>query len=205
MKKLILSTVILNVFWGMTAANAASTDVGGGQVNFYGKVTDVSCTISVDGQGSDTNVYLAPVTLAEVNNVDAHVYLKPKPFTIDVSKCQAVSESDDTGSNSTVDSSKLNVRWTGGNLLNKPSNTQQGYLANIESSGAKNIQLILSTSDVLEKIIPGESNQALVTADTKSVSGSARFKYYIGYITETPKDVTPGVIQSYATYEVSYQ
>ncbi|OBU04267.1 fimbrial protein [Morganella psychrotolerans] len=203
MKKLIIASAVVAAF-GFSMANAASTNVGGGQVDFFGKVTDVSCTISVDGQASDANVRLAPVSLAEVRAAAAHTYLKAKPFIIDVSNCLAVDQPVITnGTALTAD--KLGINWVGGNLLQNAALAQAGYLANTDVTGAKDIQLALSTNTSLNgKIIPGAVSQRKVTPVVDLVRNSAQFTYYVGYATATPATVTTGAVHSYATYEIVY-
>lgn len=186
-------------------AQAATPDTDGGRVDFLGKITDTSCSVSVNGQGSDANVYLAPVSLQEVHNRGAGAYLKPKSFTIQLSNCQIMEGSAETLSE--ADLRNISVSWVGGNLL-QGANEDAGYLANSLSDGASNIALALSvngndTLDKSNKIIPADPDQNSVQPEI-GAKDVGTFTYYIGYVTQTPKKTTSGPIHSYATYEIRY-
>lgn len=195
MKKILLVSTMATLFMA-SAAQASTSVVDGGQVNFYGLVNEVSCTISVDGQGSDASVYLSPISTKEI--VTADTLYKAKPFTIDVSNCTPAAEEGKTKT--------IGVTWVGGNLL---GGSDKGYLANsVEVNGADNVQFgLASTAEGKSIIIPGSSTQESPVATTITGSdGSAvsRFTYYVGYITSTPTEVTAGDVASYATYQISY-
>ncbi|EHK7514192.1 TPA: type 1 fimbrial protein, partial [Escherichia coli] len=110
---------------------------------------------------------------------------------------------------SNVGLSKINVRWTGGNLLQGSNNEDLGYLVNSLSQGASNIALALSvngndTLDKSNKIIPADPNQNNVQP-VLGANDSSTYTYYIGYVTQTPAKTTTGLMQSYATYEIIYE
>ncbi|MCG9537276.1 fimbrial protein [Providencia huaxiensis] len=194
MKKVLLTAVATTII-GLSTANAANK-VGGGQVNFNGKVTDVSCTVSVDGQGSDASVYLAPISLEEVQAGGKGTLLKPKTFAIDVTNCSATS----VGGNAKT----IGVVWTGGNLLS--GSEKSGYLANTDINGAKNIQFVLSADDAKKFIVPGTAaGEQQPSMLISKITDGSRFQYYVGYITDKPTEVTAGEVKSYATYEITYQ
>lgn len=187
------------VAWGFTA------DYEKGNVSFFGRVTDISCTVSVNGQQGPASVWLAPVSLSEIQNHLPGAYLKPQPFTLRLSHCRLDSNHD------MADNAQLNnvqVRWVAGFITPQVNNENAGYLANTLADGARNIYLALAVNDADtldkgNKIIPGEPNQNQVAIRKNAVNGG-EFTYYVGYVTQAPHQVTTGPIVTRAIWELIY-
>jgi major type 1 subunit fimbrin (pilin) len=66
------------------------TNYDRGRVDFAGRVTDISCSVALNGgqHAGSGNVWLAPVSLAEVHDRGAGAFMKPQPFTLALSNCQ---------------------------------------------------------------------------------------------------------------------
>lgn len=159
-------------------------------------------------QGEHTgsgNVWLAPVSLAEVHDRGAGAFMKPQPFTLALSNCQL---RHDGGAASQDEVRRVSVRWVDGFLLTAVGNENAGYLANTLPDGAQNIYLALSTNDnntldKSNKIVPADPQQNQVRLQESAVSGGL-FTYYVGYVSPTPKSATSGPITSWATWELVY-
>lgn len=189
-------------------AQAFETNSDRGRVDFAGRVTDISCSVSLNGaqNAGSGSVWLAPVSLAEVHDRGAGAYLKPKPFTLELSNCQLRHAGHRAADRDQV--RRVSVRWVDGFVVNDVHNENAGYLANTLPDGARHIYLALSTNDNTtldksNKIVPGDPLQNQVHLQEKAVSGGV-FTYYIGYVTATPLRATSGPITSWATWELVY-
>ncbi|EKT58282.1 fimbrial protein [Providencia sneebia] len=187
------------------AAPAFKTNYDEGKINFSGKVVDVSCAISVNDQGSDASIYLAPISLFEIHNSEGGAYLKSQMFTIKLSQCQSI-----TYKGNRVDGNlnNISVGWSDGYLVTKTNFETTGLLKNMLADGAKNINFALAINDksILDannKIIPAGPNQLKVIPIT-SDNNDVIFQYYIGYVAQKTSEVTTGLMASYATYEINY-
>lgn len=234
----IRGVIILLGIFASTAGSAAGgflTNYDKGQVGFFGKVTDVSCTITVGVQqeiagnamarhlansvtGSQSisspvrgpsvatgQVWLAPVSLAEIHSHQAGAFLKPQPFTLQLSRCRL---SNNAGNTLDDDRGHVSIRWSGGYLVNDVNNENAGYLANTLPDGARNIYLALAvndnnTLDKNNKIVPGDPLQNQVIMQDLASKGGI-FTYYVGYVTQTPAQVTTGPIVTRAVWELIY-
>ena len=143
MKGLPKNTIAWLLFCGSLAAPSAwgfETNYDRGRVDFAGRVTDISCSVALNGgqHAGSGNVWLAPVSLAEVHDRGAGAFMKPQPFTLALSNCQL---RHDGGAASQDEVRRVSVRWVDGFLLTAVGNENAGYLANTLPDGAQNIYL----------------------------------------------------------------
>ncbi|WP_154991139.1 fimbrial protein [Klebsiella grimontii] len=195
---------------GMLIASPASafeTNYDRGRVDFAGRVTDISCSVALNGgnNAGSGSVWLAPVSLAEVHERGAGAFMKPQPFTLEISNCQLRHDGGAADKNAIH---LVNVRWVDGFTVNAVSNENAGYLRNTRADGASHIFLALSTNDnntldKSNKIVPADPLQNRVPLVEKAVDGGV-FTYYIGYVTPVPEKATSGPLTSWATWELVY-
>ena len=195
---------------GMLIASPASafeTNYDRGRVDFAGRVTDISCSVALNGgnNAGSGSVWLAPVSLAEVHERGAGAFMKPQPFTLELSNCQLRHDGGAADKNAIR---LVNVRWVDGFTVNAVSNENAGYLRNTRADGASHIFLALSTNDnnplaKSTKIVPADPLQNRVPLVEKAVDGGV-FTYYIGYVTPAPEKATSGPLTSWATWELVY-
>jgi len=151
---------------GMLIASPASafeTNYDRGRVDFAGRVTDISCSVALNGgnNAGSGSVWLAPVSLAEVHERGAGAFMKPQPFTLEISNCQLRHDGGAADKNAIH---LVNVRWVDGFTVNAVSNENAGYLRNTRADGASHIFLALSTNDnntldKSNKIVPADPLQ----------------------------------------------
>lgn len=176
-------------------------------MDFAGRVTDISCSVALNGgnNAGSGSVWLAPVSLAEVHERGAGAFMKPQPFTLEISNCQLRHGGGAADKNAIH---LVNVRWVDGFTVNAVSNENAGYLRNTRADGASHIFLALSTNDnntldKSNKIVPADPLQNRVPLVEKAVDGGV-FTYYIGYVTPAPEKATSGPLTSWATWELVY-
>ncbi|ROR13608.1 fimbrial protein [Erwinia sp. JUb26] len=178
-----------------------------GRIDFRGRVSDTSCSVALNGSNNagSGNIWLAPVSLSEVHQRGAGAFMKPQPFTLELSKCQLNAPG---AEDRQMPLPVVSVRWITGVGMSAVNNDSAEYLDNILPDGARNIYLALATNDgstlaAENKIVPADPQQNQVQMQGQSAS-SGILTYYIGYVTTSPQQVTSGPISSLATLELVY-
>lgn len=93
MKGLPKHTIMWSIFYGSFTTSSVwgfKVNYDCGWVEFAGRVTDISCSVALDdGQYiSNDNVWLMPVSLAEVHDRGAGAFMEPQSSTLTLSGCQ---------------------------------------------------------------------------------------------------------------------
>ena len=118
-KRLIQLTLISGALMASTAWGF-ETNYDRGRVDFAGRVTDISCSVALNGghNAGSGSVWLAPVSLAEVHDRGAGAFMKPQPFTLELSNCQLRY---DGGAADKDEIRLVSVRWVDGYMVKAAS------------------------------------------------------------------------------------
>ncbi|HCM9448782.1 TPA: type 1 fimbrial protein [Enterobacter bugandensis] len=186
MEKTLVSLSLLAVLGlGMSAANAAST----GTITFNGELTDTTCDVSVNGQGTDATVTLPTVS---VNQLTAAGNTTGRTsFNMDLSNCVIGTE----GGHSKVAAFFQpgdTVDLSTGRLKNVGGDATMVDLQLLDASGNYNVINIGNTAQV--------NDMAYVDIQA---DGTAMLPYAVEYYANG--QTTPGTVTSSVVYNLQYK
>ncbi|ADO46905.1 fimbrial protein BcfA [[Enterobacter] lignolyticus] len=179
MKKHVLAMVVTAMMAGgaATAAQADSTTVSGGTVNFVGQVVDAACAVSADS--TDQTVTLSQVRTAKLTTAGMTANQK-EAFSIKLADCD------------TTVSQNAAVIFNG-----QQDSIQVGALANTAGAGsATNVALQLYGPDG-QTLNVGDTSAAIVLVD-----GSNTLPLSVDYIATGA--ATAGNVAATATFNMVY-
>lgn len=186
MKKSVVSTSIFAVFaLAAFSAQAAST----GTITFNGELTDTTCEVDINGQGSDATVILPTVG---VNQLTASGDTTGRTsFNMNISDCVIGTEGGH---------SKVAAFFQPGNTVDLST----GRLKNVGGS-ATNVDLrLLDASNSYAPINIGNTDQVYGMAYVDiNTDGTALLPYAVEYFANA--QTTPGTVTSSVIYNLQYK
>lgn len=200
LKLSILSVVIFGITQayaagpGPAAAAAAAAAANGGTINFTGKITDVSCTVKLNGQSSTGSVTLPTVSQSNLAKADDVAGLTP--FTVSLENCTQ------NGAALTGTSSKASVFFEPGATVNPTT----GTLINTSHSptAATNVDLQVLEGPAFTKLVNvGDWTQVTNNTSTQiNTTGITKLPYAVRY--HALGTATAGEITSSVVYDINY-
>jgi len=188
MKNTIIAISLASVLGMSTgAAQAASS----GTITFNGELTDTTCDVDINGQGTDATVTLPTVSissLTEPGNVTGRT-----SFNMNLSSCVIATEGGQ---------SKVSAFFQPGTTVDMAT----GRLKNTTTNGAKLVDLqLLDASGDYRPINIGNTTEVddMAYVDIDSESGNALLPYAVEYYANG--QTTPGVVTSSVVYNLQYK
>lgn len=184
-KKLLSTTLIAALAISGFTVNAAST----GTITFNGELTDTTCEVDINGQGSDATVILPTVG---VNQLTASGETTGRTsFNMNISDCVIGTEGNHA---------KVSTFFQAGNTVDLST----GRLKNVGGT-ATNVDLrLLDASNSFAPINVGNTDQVNSTAYVDiQADGTAYLPYAVEYYANA--QTTPGTVTSSVVYNLQYK
>lgn len=191
MKKLFIAPALALLSLAIAQQSLASD----GTINFNGQVTDVTCTIKVNGGTSNATITL-PTVAASALSSGVGATAGDTPFSINLSGCSTA----DSGTEAQPKGIAVYFEPAGGSV------NPAGRLDNTDITGPGNVNIALYKASA--PTLPLFLGTAPTAADTNisgaDPSGAAEVKYVAKYYNANGSPAVPGAVAAHVVYSIVY-